>query len=112
MNPKIKKQRRFQNDPRHLLFHERGLRASHVAGMAGGREGAGVMGFCIEPIEILALRKLALVSKALAVKLGGQAGREQDCLAQTLVDLLDRYEIEAAKPRRDPTEAFDGGRLG
>ena len=52
--------------------------------------------FKIEPIEIFALRKLELVSKALATKLSGTAGREQRCLADTLGDVLDRYEIEQA----------------
>lgn len=47
----------------------------------------------LSPIEIMALRKLEIVSKALAQKLGGAAGREQLCLAQTLGDVLDRAEI-------------------
>ena len=55
----------------------------------------------ISPIEIIALRKLALVSKALATKLGGTAGREQDCLAQVLVDVLDRCEVAAAERSPD-----------
>ena len=52
--------------------------------------------FRIEPIELLALRKLLLVSRALAKKLGGMAGVEQNALAQCLADVLDRYEIEVA----------------
>lgn len=60
--------------------------------------------FKIEPIEILALRKLELVSKALATKLGGASGREQKCLADVLTDVLDRYEIEAARPTREPAK--------
>lgn len=54
------------------------------------------MSFEIRRIEILALRKLELVSKALATKLSGEAGREQQCLANTLGTVLDRYEIEVA----------------
>ena len=52
----------------------------------------------ITPIEILALNKLYIVSKALAQKLGGSAGREQDCLADTLRDVLTRYEIARVEP--------------
>jgi hypothetical protein len=57
----------------------------------------GVMAFCISRIEMLALRKLHLVSRALASKLSGTASLEQDTLAKALGDVLDRYEIEAAK---------------
>lgn len=65
------------------------------------------MAFRIQPIEIIALRKLALVSKCLATKLTGQASREQECLANVLVDVLDRYEIEAAKPTPQPPPDHD-----
>ena len=54
--------------------------------------------FQISAIELLALRKLELVSKALATKLTGDASREQECLARTLGDVLDRYQIHAARP--------------
>lgn len=57
------------------------------------------MAFHIEQIEVLALRKLELVSKALATKLSGEAGREQKCLADCLGQVLDRYEIEALKTK-------------
>ncbi len=50
----------------------------------------------ITGIEILALKKLSLVSHALAAKIGGPAGREQTCLATTLDDLLRQIEIKAA----------------
>lgn len=49
--------------------------------------------FQISPIEMLALRKLYLVSKALATKLPHSSAREQDCLADTLREVLDRYEL-------------------
>lgn len=49
----------------------------------------------ITGIEILALKKLSLVSHALADKIGGPAGREQTCLAKTLDDLLRQIEIKA-----------------
>lgn len=56
------------------------------------------MAFVIDPIELVALRKLELVSKTLATVLKGEAGREQKCLAGVLGDVLDRYQIEDAKP--------------
>lgn len=55
------------------------------------------MTFRIRKPEIVALRKLALVSKALALQLKGTDRVKQSHLAQTLVDVLDRYEIETAK---------------
>ena len=60
--------------------------------------------FRISPIEILALRKLELVAKALALKLGDyRAAREQAALAQALGDVLDRYEIHAGtEPSETP----------
>lgn len=54
-------------------------------------------GFHIRPIELVALKKLELVSQALATKLTGEAGREQKCFADTLRDVITRYEIEAAR---------------
>lgn len=50
----------------------------------------------ITGIEILALKKLSLVSHALADKIGGGAGREQMALVKTLDDLLRQIEIKAA----------------
>lgn len=55
------------------------------------------MAFKISPIEMLALKKLELVSQALATKLSYSAGLEQKCLADTLRDVLTRYQIEEAK---------------
>lgn len=60
--------------------------------------------FEMSPLEILALRKLELVSKTLATKLPMPASVEQRCLADVLTDVLDRYEIEAAKPKREPAK--------
>lgn len=48
-------------------------------------------------IEIVALKKLSLVSHALAQKIGGPAGREQTCLAEVLDSLVRQIEIAAAK---------------
>lgn len=47
----------------------------------------------VSGIELLALKKLALVSHALAQKLGGEGGREQTCLASTLDGLVRQIEI-------------------
>lgn len=55
------------------------------------------MAFKISQIELIALGKLELVSQALASKLSGSAGREQKCLADTLHDVLTRYQIEASR---------------
>lgn len=46
-------------------------------------------------IEIIALKKLTLVSFALAEKLPGAAGSEQRALAKTLHDLVIQIEIKA-----------------
>ena len=49
-------------------------------------------------IEIIALKKLSLVSHALAQKIGGEAGREQTMLAKTLDDLILQIELKASQP--------------
>lgn len=51
----------------------------------------------INGIELLALKKLSLVSHALAQKIGGTAGEEQKCLATVLDDVIRQVEINAAK---------------
>lgn len=48
-------------------------------------------------IEILALKKLSLVSHALAQKIGGEASREQTTLAKTLDDVIRRLELAATR---------------
>jgi hypothetical protein len=50
----------------------------------------------ITGIEIIALEKLSLVSHALADKIGGSAGQEQQALARTLDDLLRQIKVKAA----------------
>lgn len=47
-------------------------------------------------IELVALKKLSLVSHALAQKIGGRAGVEQKCLADTLDQLIRKMELAAA----------------
>lgn len=67
------------------------------------------MTFRIEPIEFIALRKLELVSKVLATKLSDGAGQEQQCLADTLGKVLDRWEIERHRvPAPRPTPLAGG----
>lgn len=51
----------------------------------------------VNGIELVALKKLSLVSHALAQKIGGRAGDEQKCLASVLDDVIRQIEINAAK---------------
>lgn len=48
-------------------------------------------------IEVVALKKLSLVSHALAEKIGGDAGREQAVLAKTLDDVIRRMEMASIR---------------
>lgn len=50
-------------------------------------------------IDILALKKLSLVSHALAAKIGGMAGDEQKSLVGVLDDLIRQIEIRATQAR-------------
>lgn len=47
----------------------------------------------ISTIEILALKKLAVISGALAKSLSGQASREQTALTRVLIDVVNRAEL-------------------
>jgi hypothetical protein len=51
----------------------------------------------VRGIELIALKKLSLVSHALAQRIGGEAGREQKCLAGVLDDLIRNIELAAAR---------------
>jgi hypothetical protein len=51
----------------------------------------------INGIELVALKKLSLVSHALAQKIGGTAAEEQKCLASVLDDVIRQIELGAAK---------------
>lgn len=51
----------------------------------------------INGLEMLALKKLSLVSHALAEKIDGGAGREQKMLANTLDDVIRRIDLAVAK---------------
>jgi hypothetical protein len=48
-------------------------------------------------IDLLALKKLSLVSHALAERIGGSAGAEQKALAKTLDELLLQIELKIAR---------------
>lgn len=52
----------------------------------------------VQPIELIALKKLSLVSHALASKLDYRASEEQKTLATVLDDVIRRIELAAAKP--------------
>ncbi|MCA0344082.1 MAG: hypothetical protein LCH99_30725 [Proteobacteria bacterium] len=47
----------------------------------------------INPIEILALKKLAVINGALVKSLSGQASREQTALLSVLVEVLNRADL-------------------
>lgn len=51
----------------------------------------------VQHIDLLALKKLSLVSHALAEKIGGMAGREQTTLATVLDDTIRKIELAAAR---------------
>lgn len=51
----------------------------------------------IQGIDLLALKRLSLVSHLLADKIGGEAGREQRCLAGVLDDVIRQIELAAAR---------------
>lgn len=51
-------------------------------------------------IEIIALKKLSLVSHALADKIGGSAGEEQRVLAKVLDDTIRKIELSALTPKK------------
>lgn len=50
----------------------------------------------VQGIELIALKKLSLVSHALAEKIGGSAGQEQKALATVLDDLIRQIELKIA----------------
>ena len=51
----------------------------------------------VSGIEVVALKKLSLVSHALAERLSFTARQEQECLAKTLDDVIRRIEIADAR---------------
>lgn len=61
--------------------------------------GEGQMGLVIDPIELLALKKLAIICLALAEKIPEPAKREQKILTNVLVAILNRAEIDNARAK-------------
>lgn len=53
----------------------------------------------VKGIDLIALKKLSLVSHALSDKIGGEAGREQTALAIILDDLIRQIELKLASGR-------------
>jgi hypothetical protein len=51
----------------------------------------------VQGIDLIALKKLSLVSHALAKKIGGYAGQEQATLATVLDDLIRQIELACVK---------------
>lgn len=51
----------------------------------------------VSTLELFALKKLSLVSHALASKLDYRASEEQKCLATVLDDVIRRIELAQAK---------------
>lgn len=47
----------------------------------------------IQPIELSALKKLAVINGALAKTLTGSASREQTALLRVLIDVINRAEL-------------------
>lgn len=62
------------------------------------------MGIVIEPIELVALKKLAIVCGALGQTLSGQARTEQLALTKVLVDLCHRADIDNERSRLEQGE--------
>ncbi len=57
----------------------------------------------ISPIELMALKKLALISQALATSLSdAMAAREQKALTRVLVDVVSRASIALSTPTSQP----------
>ena len=55
----------------------------------------------INPIELLALKKLAVINGALAKSLSGSAAVEQTALLRVLIDVLNRAELANASQKAE-----------
>jgi hypothetical protein len=55
------------------------------------------MGLVIDPIELLALKKLVIICQALAQQLPDRAAREQQALTSVLADVINRAEMDNAQ---------------
>lgn len=55
----------------------------------------------ISPVEIMALKKLALISGALAGSLSdATASREQKALTRVLIDVINRWDVSSVTPTK------------
>ncbi|MBO9108781.1 hypothetical protein J5288_08700 [Agrobacterium sp. S2/73] len=55
----------------------------------------------ISPVEIMALKKLALISGALASSLSdATASREQKALTRVLIDVINRWDVSSVTPTK------------
>lgn len=55
----------------------------------------------ISPVEIMALKKLALISGALASSLSDEtASREQKALTRVLIDVINRWDVSSVTPTK------------
>ncbi|MCP2134551.1 hypothetical protein J2S28_001603 [Rhizobium sp. SLBN-94] len=55
----------------------------------------------ISPVEIMALKKLALISGALASSLSdATAAREQNALTRVLIDVINRWDVSSVTPTK------------
>lgn len=61
--------------------------------------GEGQMGLVIDPIELLALKKLAVICGSLADMIKDPAKREQRALTSVLVEVINRAEIANARAK-------------
>ena len=59
----------------------------------------------VQGIDLIALKKLSLVSHVLAKKIGGMAGQEQATLASVLDDIIRQIEIGCATSLMDDNRA-------
>jgi hypothetical protein len=53
----------------------------------------------ITPVEVMALKKLAVINGALAKSISGQASVEQMALTRVLIDVVNRAVISKAEGR-------------
>lgn len=54
----------------------------------------------ISPIEVLALKKLAVINGVLAMSISGAASVEQTALVRVLIEVVNRAEVANSMPAR------------
>lgn len=78
-----------------LTFYERGFTDNGKEPAMLGIVDTATVTISVTGIDIIALKKLSLVSHALAQKIGKQSGREQQALANVLDETIRKIEIAA-----------------